>query len=255
MLADTPPCEESIPKLKTAPYVIVPSQGTKDFYINQLGFTDNVRVVHRGAAFEYRPRPDREAYTILYAGYFHRVKGVDLICQAFEQAFPDEQDVRLILKGGDPKASGPIRLPPEQDVLGTVKGDSRVKIIRDNRPHPQMAKLYYEADAFVYPFRCLGFSGGKVGLEARKSGCVTIMPAIGDVKEWGTKKYLFGYREIQGELLDERFDWGNWSLEYSVNEIAVKMRQAYEDRAKAPELKGWTWEDAADEMMKVLDEG
>lgn len=255
MLADTPPCAKSIPKLKAAPYVIVPAEGTKQFYINQLGFTDNVRVVHRGASFAYLKRPDAKVYTFLYVGYLHKVKGVDLICEAFEQAFPDEKDVRLILKGNDPDAAGPIRIPPEGNVLEAVKGDERVQIVRDNEPHEALVQFYYRADAFVYPYRCLGYSGGKAALEARKSGCVTIMPAIGDVKLWGTQKYLFNYREVQGEIPFQGFDWGlEWSLQYDVEEIAAKMRAAYEDRAKAPELKGWTWQDAADEMMKVLEE-
>lgn len=257
MLADTPPCAASIPRLKASPFVIVPAEGTKKFYTDQLGFTtDNVRVVHRGASFGYLKRPDAEVYTFLYVGYLHKVKGVDLICRAFEQAFKDEKDVRLILKGNDSHAAGPIRIPPEGNVLETVRGDKRVQIIRDNRPHEALAKFYYEADAFVYPFRCLGYSGGKAGLEARKSGCVTIMPAIGDVKLWGTQKYLINYREAQGVIPYQGFDWGlEWSLQYDVEEIAEKMRLAYDDRAKAPELKGWTWKDAADEMMEVLNEG
>ena len=256
MLTDTPPCKESIARLRSAPYVLVSAQGTKDFLINRLGFGDNVRVVHRGASFPHFERISDGNYIFLYAGYFHFAKGVDLICKAFEQAFLKERDVRLILKGNDAQHAGMITLPAEQkELLAPILQDDRVDIIRDNWPHEDMEGLYHMVNAFVYPFRVLGFSGGKCALEARKSGCVTIMPAIGDVKLWGTQKYLFNYCEVQGEIPYQGFDWGlEWSLQYDVEAIAAKMREAYEDRAHGDKLEGWTWKDAAKELIEVLNE-
>lgn len=191
-----------------------------------------------------RPRP----YTFLALGDRPPRKGTELAWCAFMQAFPNEKDVRLIIK------SRPVTMPILRDAQFT-----------DRRIHwwacdvDTMADVYAQADCFVFP--SYGEGWGMPPREAAMSGLPVIATRYGGL-EVGIDHWAIPvneYRMMPSLLPHEDTEWAECDL----NELARHMRWCYEHQDKARE-KGaaaakWlrtnqTWEHSAKALLELIEQ-
>jgi glycosyltransferase involved in cell wall biosynthesis len=199
--------------------------------------------------------PNSRNFVFLFVGGCIRRKGIDLLLQAYEDAFLPEEDVTLVIKdlGSRSFYSHNTRL-----------GDVRQFAARRNAPHTivleaemddaALAALYRAADAFILPYRAEGFCMPLI--EAMACGKPVITTGEGPAVEFCTDQegYLIPAREVEvpepppplGALT------GPWTwFEPSARALAEAMRQAFEDpeqarargqRARRAMELGFTWD-------------
>jgi glycosyltransferase involved in cell wall biosynthesis len=98
-------------------------------------------------------------FVILHYNAQYR-KGFDVLMKAFHLAFPDNNNVRLVLKGAN--------------LLDLQVKDPRIKLYSGQFSQKKMNELLEIADVFAFPSRGEGY--GMPPLEAMKSGLPVIMP-------------------------------------------------------------------------------
>jgi glycosyltransferase involved in cell wall biosynthesis len=123
------------------------------------------------------PRPMR----FLYVGGITRRKGIDLLIDAWDEAFADRDDAVLVVKAANAggvyggsntelqKRAAEPRLP-------------RIELVEDDIDSTELAELYRSCDVFVLPYRGEGFA--MPVLEAMACGLPVIVTAGGPTDEF-----------------------------------------------------------------------
>lgn len=163
----------------------VPSDHCRRLYLQTPLRDEQIRVIPNGVDTRlYSPegpdwsRPagqERHLYVLFVGGLLER-KGIRELYAAWERAFEERDEVRLILKaqGGQTFYKGQDIRPPEH--LRNVR-----VIDRDLSPG-EMAALYRSADVVVQPYRAEGFCLPL--LEAMATGRPVIYPGAGPALEF-----------------------------------------------------------------------
>ena len=224
--------------------VWTPSQFTRNALLEGGLSAERVHVVHNGIDPEiFRPDgpatrpPNSKGFVFLFVGGTIRRKGIDLLLQAYADAFMPDEDVTLVIKDLGSKSFYSHN---------TKLGDVRQFAARRTAPHTivlteeledaALAALYRGADAFVLPYRGEGF--GMPLIEAMACGKPIITTGAGPALEFCSDRegYLIPAQKVRvpepapplGPLS------GEWTwFEPSVVSLAQTMRHVYEHRDEA----------------------
>lgn len=191
------------------------------------------------------PAPEHRPYTFLAFGDRGTRKGMDAAWVAFYQAFGDDPDVRLVIKGR-PTSLAPFNL---------AISDRRVSLWAEDVP--SLREVFSQVDCFVFPTKGEGW--GMPPREAAAMGLPVICTQWGgtaDCEHWAIpiRNCPMKPASLKGG--------GEWAFP-DIDEIAAHMRWCYENRAEARQrgLEGayWlrahqTWEHSAQALMQLIEE-
>jgi glycosyltransferase involved in cell wall biosynthesis len=164
----------------------VPSEYVARMYRSAGVAGDRVHVVANGVDLErFRPEgpaldlPDARLRLLFVGGTIYR-KGVDLLIEAFGQAFPADSGVLLVVKdiGGASFYKG-INLG---DRIRALEASGRVAYIDRDLDDDEVAALYRACDVLVHPYRGEGFA--MPVLEAMACGRPVVVTAGGPTDEF-----------------------------------------------------------------------
>jgi len=183
-----------------------------------------------------RPQGARR-FVFLFVGGAIRRKGIDLLLDAYRDAFEPGEDVTLLIT-----ALGAQAAYQHNSLLDKVTAftlDSTVphaEAVTDELDDVTLANLYRGSDAFVLPYRAEGFC--MPALEAMACAKPVITTAAGPSQDFCTAAtaYLVPATEIRvpdtpppfGELVGD-FTW----FEPDASELARALRRVYEKREEA----------------------
>ncbi len=120
--------------------------------------------------------------TFLFVGGFAKRKGIDLLLQAWKNAFGPGDPVRLLLKASPTSAYRQNPCASQAQQASRDPSLAEIKIIQDDLNDEQMADLYRSADLLVHPYRGEGF--GMPLLEAMACGLPIITTAGGASRDF-----------------------------------------------------------------------
>jgi len=213
--------------------VLVPSQFCKDVFIKS-GVKKHIEVIQLGinlADYQYMDRPDnREIFTFLAVANMDERKNIKAALSAFYEEFGSNEPVRFIVKT---RQGSPVTFLPKKNI----------EIIEEDYTTEQMQKLYFEADAFVYPSRGEGF--GLPPREAMATGLPTILTNWSALEDISNPMYSYPIEKFdlvpakypKSELLGIDPILGKWAAP-DKDEIAKLMRHIFLNRKEA-KVKGW----------------
>lgn len=182
------------PWLKKADKVIVPTQFCADIMEKNFGVKPEVIPLGYDPDFFYyldrQNRPEGHKFTFLHYDAFKWRKGWDLVFQAFNEEFgeQDGDDVRLIFKttlGIHPNFS---QYPKIIKITGQLDQE-------------EMHSVLQQADCFVFPTRGEGF--GLTPLEAMATGMRAIVPNHTGISTYFSKQHCV---DLETEEIVAKYD-------------------------------------------------
>ncbi len=218
----------------------LPSEWGRSVALSHGLAADRLRVVPAGVNERiFKPRPiAHEGFVFLSVGKYEKRKSIDEVVEAYRDEFPADQypNVQLWLKADFPMF--PERV---QQLEAKLVDDRRIRVVSGVISDFDLAALYNQADAFVFPSKAEGFglpcieaiacgvpvlatrySGQTVFLD-RIEGCfIPIDFAISPIDD-ADYRYFYG-----AQYGAEPF--GNWAVP-SVAAVRRAMRTVFEDRA------------------------
>jgi glycosyltransferase involved in cell wall biosynthesis len=241
---ETTDCPAQYRVLTDFDMVIVPCDANVEAFSK---WHPNVAKVPLGANpdhWRFQPRPASGPFTFLTRGAEPR-KGVDATCAAFQQAFPNNRDVRLVVHFAWPSHV-------------VVPSDPRITVITDRLSLETEIALH--ADAHCYVGLSRGEGWGMMPLQAIMQGCPTILTDAHGHAEFA--HLAVGVATSLTPAADYmRFgEAGDW-WEPDVEDAAVKMRDVYDrydsyletatvcSRVARDELN---WDRAAQQLIDAL---
>lgn len=204
---------------------------------------------------------DAKKFFFLTVGKFEERKGYDVLFEAFNQEFKDEEDVEILAHMNNPF----IREFNAAEALMSMNLSSYKKIRPvPNMPRAKMASLYATCDAFVAPTRGEGW--GLPITEAMASAMPTIVTNWSGPTEYATKDNAFLLNKFElkepslGLQFHDSFEGSQWANP-DVAELREAMRAVYEnrdearkkgDQARKDMVAKWSWERAAETLVGVM---
>lgn len=174
-------------------------------------------------------------------------KGVKDAVGLFNEAFPDEEDVRLEVKSF------------QYDAAVVQSMDKRIKFIRAMFTKQQMSDWYSGLTAYLSMSRSEGW--GLMQMEAMVTGRPIISTRYMGIKEFCTRQAMY---EVDwdcepGKVYGLNFPTGVWTRPV-LESIIEQMRAVYDDdylaRAKGVlaynQVKHLTWKNSASALLKIL---
>lgn len=208
---------------KNAERLVVPCQHNVNAFYDS-GVTVPITAIPYGLDTDIWPwmeRPERDTFTFVLFGDLTDRKGPREAVAAFLRAFPNNGDVRLVLKSQHGHFGGGHR--PGKPIIN----DSRVTLIDETWTRQQLLSFLFFADAFVWPSRGEGF--GLPPVQALLTGLPVITTTHTGMAEWFSPKYAYPITSLPpspGPL------YGNW-LDPDVDSIADQMRAVYNSYGQA----------------------
>jgi glycosyltransferase involved in cell wall biosynthesis len=203
-----------------------------------------VQVIPNGfdpAVFHPRVRAARpqdcRGCLFLFVGGTIRRKGVDLLLQAYSEAFSGDDDVTLLFKeNGASTFYRHNNLLPQVHKMAARSGAAPVHLVSEEMDDAALAALYRGCDALVLPYRGEGF--GMPLLEAMACGRPVVTTAAGPAPEFCPAEcsYLVPAAEVPVSEPPPPFGefTGEWTwFEPNVIALAEALRSVYENRAEA----------------------
>jgi len=218
------------PKLikNTCDELIVPAKEVKKVFKN-CGVDIPIHVLPLWAddRYKYFKRPARDTFTFLFIGTVTTAnrKGLLESIEAFKKEFKNNKNVRFIIKASN--------LSLSDEMISSIKKDSRIKIIRDKLNYDDMNKLYKKADCFVFATHGEGF--GLPPLEAMATGLPTIVTDWMGCKEFVDSRYCYPIKvnKLEEAIYAEDYGYvGDWAV-VKVRDIRKQMRYIYDNQKKA----------------------
>lgn len=239
--------------LQFADKVLVPSKWCQEVFAKAGIEAEVVPLGYNDKVFKYQPRPPREIFTFLHYNAFDVRKGFGEVLQAWELAFKPSDPVRLVLKTSKDYIPVPINKAAYPNI----------DVIQGQVDEKELAKICFEADAFVFPSRGEGF--GITPLEAMATGLPTIVPDAHGITEYFDPKYM---REVKvGETCPALYDrYKGQSVGKmvicDVEDLAKQMRWIFEHQKEARKLgtaaadyaQNWTYAKTAQRLRTIIDE-
>jgi glycosyltransferase involved in cell wall biosynthesis len=182
-----------------------------------------IELIHWGVDLnQYTPleRPERSTFTFGTMGALSVRKGTDVLIDAFLEAFPDEQDVRLLCKTSFNHYPWMVK-------------DKRIEVQISPVSHQElMSDFFQKVDCFVFPTRGEGF--GLTPLEAMATGIPAIVTGWSGPLEYMIPEtgWLIDYSMTPATVFTEEVykeDCGDWA-EPSKAHLIELMRNAYENQ-------------------------
>jgi len=183
-----------------------------------------------------RPHAVRK-FMFLFVGGAIRRKGIDVLLEAYREAFEPGEDVSMLVTALGSQAAYQHNSLLEQVMSFAFDPTApHLELLTGELDDAVLANLYRGCDAFVLPYRAEGFC--MPALEAMACGKPVITTALGPSQEFCSPStaYLVPARECQvpedppafGPLAGE-FTW----FEPDAGELARTLRRVYENREEA----------------------
>jgi glycosyltransferase involved in cell wall biosynthesis len=173
--------------------VWVPSQFVARSFVHSGLLPERVRVIPNGVDTDLYcpdgpvwPLPTQKKYIFLFVGGLIRRKGVDILLQAYAQAFRKSDDVALVIKGfGEQGVYSNASLAESLRYFREDPNAPELHLItRSDLSEAELASLYRAADVYVHPYRGEGF--GLPILEAMACGLPVVVPDAGPALEFSS---------------------------------------------------------------------
>jgi glycosyltransferase involved in cell wall biosynthesis len=181
--------------------------------------------------------PYARGFVFLFVGGPIRRKGIDLLLQAYGDAFTPEEDVTLVVKDlGSRTFYNNITRLADVHQFATRSSAPHTLILMEEMDDAALAALYRGVDALVLPYRGEGF--GMPMIEAMACGKPIIATGEGPAVEFCSPEtgYLIPAREVpvpEAPPPVGKFS-GEWTwFEPDVAALAHTMRYVYEHREEA----------------------
>lgn len=222
------------PYLEMADKIFVPSKFCKKAFEASGVKAKVVPLGYNSKDFFYKEKEDDGVFTFVMYNAFDMRKGWDLVFEAFQKEFKDNEKVKLILKTTAKVLPFPI-LPSQYP---------NIEVIKESLTSNQLRLLLQSADCFVFPSRGEGF--GLTPLEALACGTTAIIPNASGMSEYFDKRYFIELK-VKGERepIYENFDINEVGkmIEPDVKDLAKKMRWAFNHQKECWEMgkKGSKW--------------
>ncbi len=173
--------------------------------------------------------PFKSKFNILFVGEAGKRKGLDILLDAFFQAFKNEKDVCLVIKGL--RSDVYFRTAEFHAQLRELSNNSngpRVYYIPEMIPEVELAALYRSCQVIVHPARYTGFA--LPVLEAMACGVPAIVPSVGPTADFCNAQNAFLLQgkqsrlpiSFEGEKLYVK------GIEVPVKELAKLLRTLYQ---------------------------
>ena len=210
---------------------VYPSSEFVEGVFKDSGVKPPMTVIRHGVRSDRFPAFERDTkgdFTFLTCGDISLRKGTDVLIKAFEEAFPDEQDVKLVIKSNKSVNEGKIKVPD----------DPRIEVIEERYKHEDYLKLYEKADCYVAPSRDEGFC--LPVLEAMSTALPVIVHNWSGMTSLANEEYNYPIGSGSPMKADMTFypdeykedGIGDWKSP-SKKELIEKMRFVYEHREEA----------------------
>jgi len=221
-----------------------PSDFVRKAFLEGGVSSDRVRTLRNGVDMgAFRPEgrstrpPGSRGFVFLFVGGSIQRKGIDLLLQAYGDAFTLEDDVTLVVKdlGSRSFYREITRLGDVQQFAAKPTSPHTI-VVTEELNDDGLAALYRGADAFVLPYRGEGF--GMPMLESMACGTPIIATAEGPAAELCSAEegYLIPAEEVpvpeSGSPLGRFTREWTW-FEPNIELLAQTMRRVYEDRDDA----------------------
>lgn len=168
----------------------------------------------------YTERPERDTFTIVQYGDLTSRKGPQEAAQAFQLAFPNEQNVRLVLKTQGHVLSQAARYLQEFR-------DPRISVVSETWSRAQLVQFLHRADCFIWLSRGEGF--GLPPLQAALTGLPVVMTTHTGMAEYHRPQFFYGVRDAGMSTAPLGGQWYDPDVEHA----AQQLRKVYEDRKTA----------------------
>jgi glycosyltransferase involved in cell wall biosynthesis len=249
-----------------------PSPWARDVLLDHGLAAGRVQVVESGVNTRvFTPAAVAHAgFVFLQVGKYERRKSQDETIAAFSAEFPPGAypHVQLWLK-----ADFPIFPERREDLVRKVAHDARIRVLSGELSDEEMARIYNQADAFVFPSKAEGF--GLPCLEALACGLPVIATSVSAQSVFlePVAGRFIPVETERGPIVDpdyERFyaaeyrgeAFGQWALP-SIDSLRRGMREVYENlpawKLKAAEAArvvadGFSWDVIAARALTALRE-
>lgn len=170
---------------------VVPSKFCADVLQAQFGLQGEVVPLgYEPEKFYYleRERGDQSPFTFLHFDAFKYRKGWDIVLNAFEAEFGEDEDVRLIFK-------------TTVDKTMNLSEYKRIEVIKAIYSLDDLRELMQRSDCFVFPSRGEGF--GLTPLECMATGMPIIVPNHTGMREYFDESLM---HDLEWEKITPRYD-------------------------------------------------
>jgi len=194
---------------------------------------------------------NNEVFTFGHMGALSKRKGTDTLISAFEKAFTNGENVKLICKTSN-------------TFYPFMSKDNRIEVQMGLVSHDELMKDFFQKiDCFVFPTRGEGF--GLPALEALATGIPTIATGWSGIVEFLNDKvgWLLNYKMVPAEEFSKNVykeDCGEWAEPDEQHLIQI-LRYCYEHQDKVKQkgmesskyaLENWTWDNKIKEFHEAL---
>ena len=172
-----------------ADMLCVPSNYEKEIFITGGLNPEKITTIPNGydkSIFNHEPVDpypgiDPKKYNFVFVGNGQWRKGVDILLNAWKDAFAKYDNCAIIIKD-NPSVYGVNNLLNEVIKMQYKTGCAEVIYIDDNLSDKQMASIYKSCRFIIHPYRAEGF--GMHIQEAVACGCYPILPVKGPHQEF-----------------------------------------------------------------------
>ncbi|MGE5480426.1 MAG: glycosyltransferase [Chloroflexota bacterium] len=249
-----------------------PSNYSRNSFINSGVNPDKVQIVPNGVNPEtFKPYGEKfeldteKKLKFLFVGGTIYRKGIDILLEAYSEAFTAEDDVALIIKdmGGDSFYMGQTAKEAIKK-LQAKPGTPEIIYVDEYLAEEEMAALYRTCDVFVSPYRGEGFS--LPALEAMACGLPLVVTEGGSTEDFvpdafaqkiSAKKISIGTKLGESELAGEAF-----MLEPDRDELRQTLIDLYKNPQEIKQTglmaseyarSMWTWRRATIKALSRID--
>lgn len=221
MWESTVPPSQFISPMNDLDAVITPCHFCKEVF-ERAGVTTPIHVVPLGQNAAYAPRERPAGGPLTFISFIDRGlrKGGIEAMHAFQAAFGDSTDVRLILKGRKSKITARILNP-------------NIELIQEDYTVAQMAELYHRADVMIFSTK--GEGHGWPPREAAACGVISLATNFAgtadDIDAWGIPlDYRLVRADWSGHNRLSKMDLGEWA-EVDFDAMVARLRDIAANRA------------------------